>query len=98
MQSESWRKSKFRVLVENYILPGSNLEVNISHKMRDEIVSTYESSSVPKDLFSIFDAAYNEIERLLEQGVWGTFYLRLEESGGGINGSKAKHIVVSSKA
>ena len=44
--------------------------------MRDEIIQLYESGSSSHDLFTAFDKAFREIEKLLEQGVWREFYLK----------------------
>ena len=84
-KAENWRRSKFRTLVENYIVPGSNFEINISHLMRNRILEVYESQSTQKDLYTVFDESLREVERLLQNGVWKDFIFKtLPENNTGV--------------
>lgn len=76
----NWRKAKFKILVETYILPGSNFEINISYTMRNRVTKVYhhiannpDDEETLHDLFQVFDESAKEIEKNLNDGNWRDF-------------------------
>ena len=43
-KATNWRKARFKIIVETYILPGANFEINISHAMRNKILKIYHEN------------------------------------------------------
>ena len=74
-KATNWRKARFKIIVETYILPGANFEINISHAMRNKILKIYHENQQANGLeaFQSFDAATKEIEKNLNEGTWLDF-------------------------
>jgi hypothetical protein len=78
-KAESWRFSKFKNLVEIYIVSGARMEVNISYAMKSQILQLYDqakSGKANKDLFNVFDEASKEVEQMVHNGAWTDFFIR----------------------
>ena len=86
---------KCKSLIQQYILPGSDLEINISYKMRNPVISVYEDLKKPYsksiDLYTVFDEALTEISGIIQDGQWKEFVLSREIK------VKSRLIVVSRK-
>jgi hypothetical protein len=77
-KAESWRQSKFRNLIETYIVSGSRMEVNISYDMKVQIIKTSDQLKRGKggiDLFDSFDEASKEVERMVHNGAWTEYVI-----------------------
>jgi hypothetical protein len=72
-KGQKWRLSKFKLLVQRYIISGSSFEINISYAMKMRILQVYESSSETTECFDTFDDAYRDILLMIEGGAWRTF-------------------------
>jgi hypothetical protein len=81
-KADSWKLSKFKGLVKTYVLPGSRLEINISHRARQRIVNLYEkdpslmSAESYKPLFETFNEARQEVYEMVSQGPWREFLIK----------------------
>jgi len=81
-KAETWRMSKFKNLVESYILPGSRLEINISYAQRKKIIDTYEQAkklskfASSEDGFKVFDGSYDDVNQMITNGVWMEFLVQ----------------------
>jgi len=76
-KAESWRVSKFKSLVETYILSGSRMEVNISFAMRSKMTNLYDNAqSHSRELHNAFDEAAKEVERMIHNGAWTEFLVK----------------------
>ena len=76
-KAESWRETKFKALVETYILSGSKMEVNLSFAMRTKILHLYENlSGKSRECFEIFDQAVKEVEQLIHDGAWTEYLMK----------------------
>jgi hypothetical protein len=69
-KGDSWRFSKAKLLMRMYIVPGADLQVNISEAMRSAIIKQVESGAIKLDLF---DQAVLEVEHIIKGGVWIRF-------------------------
>jgi hypothetical protein len=78
-KSDKWRKNTSERIIKTFILPGSELEINISHLQREAIIN---SKVVSVD---IFDEVFNEIVNIIYSGSWNRF---IEEN----DNSKSRHI------
>lgn len=76
-QADNWKRSKFKALVENYVLPGSQFEINISYYTRNRIIKQYnELQTLPaSSLSKVFDEAYEDVNSMLTTGAWREFFL-----------------------
>ncbi|XP_073306212.1 regulator of G-protein signaling 1-like isoform X1 [Primulina huaijiensis] len=68
-----------RHIIDEYISPGSPMEVNISHRSRQEILNTPDLANP-----NLFDSALNELMHLMKMNLandyWSsTFFLKLKE-------------------
>ncbi|KAL6543613.1 G-protein signaling regulator protein [Orobanche gracilis] len=68
-----------RHIIDNYLTPGSAMEVNISHRCRQEILSTLDLAHP-----DLFKNAVNELMQLMKMNLanayWSsTFYMKLKE-------------------
>ena len=77
-KADNWKLSKFNSLVEKYIKPGANYEVNISYSARLRILKLYEEEgkgNQVNELYKIFDKVSEEVETILTNGAWRMFIL-----------------------
>ncbi|KAL6505474.1 G-protein signaling regulator protein [Orobanche hederae] len=68
-----------RHIIDNYLTPGAAMEVNISHRCRQEILSTLDLAHA-----DLFKNAVNELMQLMKMNLaneyWSsTFYMKLKE-------------------
>ncbi|KAH9251145.1 hypothetical protein BASA81_011044 [Batrachochytrium salamandrivorans] len=73
---ESWRAQKVRILVRNYIMAGSDLEVNISSAARGLIIERALGGRIgggASESFDLFDVAVVQVRDMVQNGVWRDF-------------------------
>ncbi|KAH9249885.1 hypothetical protein BASA81_012376 [Batrachochytrium salamandrivorans] len=69
---DNWRSNKVHLLVRNYIVVGTALEINISALARDEIIRRAQGK-ISTESFNIFDQAYEQVKDMLQNGAWRQF-------------------------
>lgn len=83
-KSENWRTSKAKLLIKTYIESNSDLEINISGELKKSILNQYYQQQHHAALADdrLFDEAVQEVESMVQHGVWAHFLVKQRECGG----------------
>lgn len=85
---DNWRSNKVHLLVRNYIVVGTAMEINISAVAREEIVRRAQGK-ISTESFNIFDQAYEQIKDMLQNGAWRQFVKKHKVTSNGFEAASS---------
>ena len=93
-KDERWRLAKLKILISQYIMTGSDLEVNVSYTIKEDILSRVKAAENGRDskFHNIFSEAEREVETMLDHGVYRR-YVAMKKRKASKAGGALGHVV-----
>ena len=76
-KNENMKEIVYKRIVDKYIREGADYEINISFLQRAAILKNSNINS--KGFYTVFDDAYREVKKMIQQGGWVDFLRRRQE-------------------